>query len=83
MRSMDENPYESPETAGLNATDSGRVQWFLTGCALLAPATWLLGRALIPPDDAALRFSIFVFAVLATSWGLFVWRDLIRTRPSE
>jgi hypothetical protein len=76
LMGMDENPYKSPETkpGRMNDAHFSPFMRFLVGCGLLAPACWLLGRGLIPPDDVALRFSLVAWLVLTTTWGVFVFR---------
>ncbi|MEX2120592.1 MAG: hypothetical protein WD847_13440 [Pirellulales bacterium] len=48
------------------------------GCVALAPACWLLGRALIPPDDAAFRFSLAAWAAASIVWAGLVWLNSAR-----
>lgn len=79
---MDQNPYKSPlcvpeadegfsvRVARLLKSPLAR---FTVGCVALAPACWLLGRALIPPDDAAFRFSLAAWAAASIAWAGLVW----------
>jgi hypothetical protein len=70
---MDDNPYKSPLAAddAERATRSRLVR-YLAGAGFLAPASWLLGRGLIPPDNVADRFSLVAWLVLTTIWAVIV-----------
>lgn len=79
---MDQNPYKPP-LSGLEADEGFCVRVarllrsplgrFAIGCVALGPACWLLGRALIPPDDAAQRFSLAAWAAASIVWAGIVW----------
>ena len=70
---MDDNPYKSPLAAGdARGASRSRLVRFLTGAGFLAPASWLVGRGLIPPDNVADRFSLFAWLALTTIWAVIV-----------
>ncbi|MEX0713377.1 MAG: hypothetical protein WD278_13560 [Pirellulales bacterium] len=79
---MNENPYKSP-LCGPDTIRGFSIRFtrllrsplgrFTVGCLALAPACWLLGRALIPPDDAAFRFSLAAWAAASIVWAGTVW----------
>jgi hypothetical protein len=66
---MEENPYQAPRENGAPGPPLGRqLLIFAVGGIFLVPACWALGRALIPPDDVALRFSVIVYVPAVALW---------------
>ncbi|HEX7379574.1 MAG TPA: hypothetical protein VF278_20795 [Pirellulales bacterium] len=70
---MEENPYKAPANSGLKLTGwFARLLIFVLGAAILWPASWLLGRGLIPPDDVVLRLSVVVYIAAVVVWGIYI-----------
>lgn len=75
------NPYQAPRENGAKA-QLGRpfikLLIFAVGAVFLWPASWLIGRGLMPPDDVALRLSVIVYIAAVVVWGIY----LASRRPS-
>lgn len=74
---MDENPYKAPRERESGAKEQFggpfiKLLIFAMGAAFLWPASWLIGRGLIPPDDVALRLSVIVYIAAVAVWGIYV-----------
>ncbi|HEV3339641.1 MAG TPA: hypothetical protein VG125_04775 [Pirellulales bacterium] len=72
---MEENPYKAPVEHGAEGPPQARQLLILAlGVILLIPACWALGRAMIPPDDIALRFSVIIYIPATVLWLAYTRR---------
>lgn len=65
------NAFEPPDEAGEKRQPFSRLLVFSVGAVLLWPISWMFGRAIIPPDDVALRFSAIIYVPAIVVWAIY------------